>query len=410
MKRHDRSIMIYILLAAMILVITACGTGSDTPPGSKEPSAEVPQIETGIVEISKYGNIVLTVSPETFRQLGYETADMVTVTIGGYSVDMPVGTAYNDADSGEPICCIKHSNSKNIDEVVLAINGGDFAASTGLFEFRLIDEEPGFTWIVLGGYDESIGVTICMKEKQGYADEYDMHQSGGTRSNDRGDYNYLTDSEYANFRCVETTGMGRGTLYRSSSPVNPAYNRNTEADEALLHAGIATIMNMADSDAKMRSYEGYSLSYYSQCDIIALDMVMDISSEKFRADLCEGFRFLSSRTGPYLIHCNEGKDRTGFAVAVLEALMGAQPDEIVADYMKTYYNFYHIEAGTPQYDQIASGNVVAYLMKAFDIPSFDISAQELSDHAYDYLLGIGMSPEEIDALKENLSKDFGGQE
>jgi len=52
------------------------------------------------------------------------------------------------------------------------------------------------------------------------------------------------------------------------------------------------------------------------------------------------FRFIIANDGPYLIHCTEGKDRAGFVSAVLEALMGADLQEIVADYMKSYENYY----------------------------------------------------------------------
>jgi hypothetical protein len=41
--------------------------------------------------------------------------------------------------------------------------------------------------------------------------------------------------------------------------------------------------------------------------------------------------------GPYLIHCHAGIDRVGFVCAVLEALIGGTPSEIVADYTRSYF-------------------------------------------------------------------------
>ena len=38
----------------------------------------------------------------------------------------------------------------------------------------------------------------------------------------------------------------------------------------------------------------------------------------------------------------EGKDRTGYVCALLEGLCGATYDEIVADYLITYDNYYQI--------------------------------------------------------------------
>ncbi len=68
------------------------------------------------------------------------------------------------------------------------------------------------------------------------------------RSNNRVDYPSLSDLEFANFRAVNTTGMGKGKLYRSSSPVNPWGNRNLIADNAARTAGIKTFVNIADTE------------------------------------------------------------------------------------------------------------------------------------------------------------------
>lgn len=38
---------------------------------------------------------------------------------------------------------------------------------------------------------------------------------------------------------------------------------------------------------------------------------------------------------PSLVHCVAGKDRTGFAVAMLQHILGVHPDEILADYLLT---------------------------------------------------------------------------
>ena len=397
MKRR----LLMILLALMI-ILSGCA-GKSEEPGVTE--NEYPVVETGFKSVSKYGNIMLTVSPDTMRELGYEPGDIITVSIGEVSVDMPVGTDYTDADSGEPICCYKYSSSNDAEVVYVAINAGNFMEVNGIGTSHPIDQEPEFEWDLSDGFTPDMPIYISMKEKQGYAEEYAMHQHGSTRSNKREDYDYLTDAEYANFRAVETTGMGKGTLYRSSSPVNPAYKRNTEADEALVDAGITSIVNMADSEAKMRSYDGYAMTYYSQCVIMPLDMAMDFTTDDFRQKLAQGFRFIAESEGPYLIHCNEGKDRTGFAVALLEALMGADINEIIDDYMRTFYNFYKIDKSSPQYMEIAQGNILQNLEKAFGVTSLTDSRADLKSLAEQYLIGIGMSSEEIEKLRENLSAD-----
>ena len=386
--------LLLICLVVLMLVVSAFAEA-------------VPEIEAGIAAVSKYGNIVLTVGPQSMRELGYEPADIVTVKINDFEIDMPIGTSFTDVDSGEPICCFR-TNSLGIEVVELSINAGNFALVNGIAEFRIIDEDPGYELVFFDGFDASASVVISMAEKQGFAEEYAMHQLGATRTNNREDYADLSDEEYANFRAVETDGMGTDTLFRSSSPINPALNRNEEVDEALLNSLVRTVMNMADSEETLKKYADYNLTNYSSCDIIALNMSIDFSSGDFQQKLAEGFRFLASHDGPYLIHCVEGKDRTGFAVGVLECLMGATADEVVQDYMLTYTNFYGIEPGTEQYDQIAAGNIEATLSRAFDIQSIREDGTDLSACAEKWLEDIGMSREEITALKENLAEDYGG--
>ncbi len=365
-------------------------------------------IETNIGAINKFGNIYLTISPQSMEKLGYETTDLIFVQIGDKKIEMPIGTNFTDVDSGDPVCCFKTTSEGGKDQTILAVNGGSMAAQMELAHIESIDEDPGYKVIWEEGKDASVSVCLSMSEKHGYAEEYYLHNLGDSRTNNREDYPHLSDSEFANFRAVDTTGMGKDTLFRSSSPVNPEYARNELADQATSDACVKTVFNMADNEDRMTSYPDYGMTYYSGCDITAQDMGMDFQSDDFRSQLAEGLRFFATHKGPYLIHCNEGKDRTGFGTAILECLMGASLDEVIADYMVTYYNFYGIEQDSEQYEQIWRSNILKSLNNAFEI---DLEAQKTADLAScaeTYLLRIGMSPEEIDALRENLGVDYGG--
>jgi protein-tyrosine phosphatase len=44
---------------------------------------------------------------------------------------------------------------------------------------------------------------------------------------------------------------------------------------------------------------------------------------------------VAGATAPVLVHCTAGKDRTGIAVAVLLLAGGAEPDDVIADYIVT---------------------------------------------------------------------------
>ena len=363
-----------------------------------------PPVENGIREIQKYGNIVLDINGDDLLALGYEYGDIITVTIGGKALDMPICTDYNDVDTGALVMRVESSRtSKNGESrVTLSINGSDLATWLGIAEKTVIEEAPGYTWHLTEAWRDGVAATLSLKEKGGYLEQLKRHQYN--LSIKREDYPDLTDEQYANFRPVSTTGMGANALYRSSSPVNPKYKRNREADAAVNAAGIRTVMNMADSEVVMKGYEDYAYSYYSKLDVIPLDMVVDFEKADFQGKLAEGYRFLASHETPFLIHCTVGKDRAGFAVAVLECLMGATADEVVADYMVSYYNYYGIAPGTAAYDGVIRNSISKFLPKAFGIESLEDA--DLAACAEAYLLKIGMTAEEIDALKTRLGTDI----
>ncbi len=90
--------------------------------GAAEHAQAAPEIEAGIYNINKYGNITLSVSGGSMRELGYESADMIFVRVGDSEMEMPIGTAYSDVESGEPVCCYRAGN--NQEDVILSINAG----------------------------------------------------------------------------------------------------------------------------------------------------------------------------------------------------------------------------------------------------------------------------------------------
>ena len=400
-----------ITAAVLACLLTLCGCSAPSQNESSQNDAseqEYPVIEAGIYTISKYGNIILTISPETMMEYGYEEADIIDVEIGSVHKEMPVGINYSDVDAGSAICRYDLENDPH--SISLAISGGNLAAAMNVADKKETSDGEGFIWIYREGLDENVTVYIRMAEKQGYADEYQIHKVTSTRTNERADYPDLSDAEFANFRAVSTTGMGKDTLYRSSSPINPKIGRNRQADEALSLNGVHTILNLADYEHEMKEYPGYSSTYYSECDIIPLAMSMDLTGEENSVKMAEGLRFIIGRDGPYLIHCLEGKDRTGFVIAVLESLMGASIGEVVEDYMVTYYNFYGVEKGTENYDRIAAV-ITQLLMNAFGTESLtEFKKNEpLTSYARDYLLRLGLSEQEIEELKMRLAVDYGGQ-
>jgi protein-tyrosine phosphatase len=56
------------------------------------------------------------------------------------------------------------------------------------------------------------------------------------------------------------------------------------------------------------------------------------------AELARIVRIVASASGPVLVHCAAGKDRTGIVVAVLLRAAGVRRDDVMADYLRTNDN------------------------------------------------------------------------
>ena len=349
------------------------------------------QIKTTIYEIAKHGNLILYMYGSDLFDKGFEHGDVVEIAIGEKKWDVPLCTSYSDVDNG--VAVLRATSAT--DGVVLAINMGDFATTAGIATKTAIDEEPGYRWDYL--MESTVEITITMKEEGGYREEWLIRQL--VRTNERSDYANLSDEAFANFREINTTGIGKGVLYRSSSPINPELGRNTYADKAAENAGIITVVNLADPS---NTYEGTENTYYSTCQVVYVNLGMDFLSEATLNGIAEGMRYIINNNGPYLIHCNEGKDRAGFISSLLECLMGATLDEVIDDYMLTYYNYYCVEEGSEKYDAIVKNNLIKVLNTTFKVD--DVYKADLAAEAAAFLMeDAGLTADEVAALKGKLT-------
>ena len=352
-----------------------------------------------VQSIAKYGNLELTIPGSELDKAGFEYGDLLKITVDGKEFTVPYGTNYSDVDQGSTI--LRNSDG----HLTLAINMGDFAGKNGIAT-KKTNEDKTYEWYYAAETNIPAVVTIEMGEKGGYYDEWLIHQL--KRTNNREDYKDLSDAEFANFRNVATTGMGENALYRSSSPINPEIGRNTYADKAAEAAGIKTFMNLANDEATAKGYEGYDSTYYSKQNVVYLNLGVDFTAADFKTGLATGLRYFTTHEGPYLVHCTEGKDRAGFVSALLECYMGAAYDEVVADYMVTYYNYYGVtkEAEPAKYDAILRSNIVKTLQTAFGVE--DLKTADLKQEATDFFKELGLTDAELTTLTANLSKKYTG--
>lgn len=245
-------------------------------------------------------------------------------------------------------------------------------------------------------------LSFCHAGQSGFDGKKFYRSLSGRLGRKRSDYPKLNDYEFANFREVNTTGIVKGRLFRSSSPVSTWSERNLIADRAAENVGVKTFINLADSDKALREHGGYSGSYYSTQKVIALNLGMKYADKKFKKSLANGIHLMAVNEPPYLIHCSLGKDRGGFVCAVIECLMGATLQDIEEDYMRSFYNYFGITKGSEEYDFVLKNELFRFLSAAFGVESLE--GVSLPDAAARYLFNIGVSPLDIKTLREKLGR------
>ena len=381
----------------------ACGDSSSSSSDEDQVLLSTTVKKDGIDMLS-FGHLNLDVPADSLLSL-FELGDIVTVMVDGYdTMDVPVVSDYDAVSPGEFL--LRAVAGKP--HVTLAINFSQVAVAFGIAESAPEGSEYAYR---LKDVKFPIEVNIAMKDKGGFKKNLEMleYQNYGLVLEN---YPDLSVAEFANFREITTTGMGKGVLFRSSSPIDPQDGRNTYADSLAKAAKVATFINLTDTDKGAEAYEGFDKSYYATQKVVYLSLPASFTLNRFKEGLVKGLRFMLENEAPYLVHCQMGKDRAGFVSAVLEALMGASAKEVEKDYVKTYDNYYNVVHGKQQrlmesqldwfQDLIVRNMKMAYGDVGVDIEDFE--NVDLAKATEQYLEKLGLSKKEIADLKEKLSK------
>lgn len=363
------------------LSVVSCASAGPLSDGSQEPAASassdrlIPVVSGRFTTTSKYGNNDTDIPVQAMYNAGFELGDICTIMIGDFSYDAPFVNSYGDVEPGNYLFHPHH------DWIEFAICNGNFSKTHG--------------------FGEGDSVTISMKEKAGYLTQYEIRNI--VKSENRDDY--ASDTIFANVRTIQLGSIGFHKLYRSCNPIlNDA--RGPYAAELLSNMGIKTIINLADKQEDLAAMSAAALNaqWYSQIvetgDAIGLNMGISFFDDEFVSLLKQALLFMVAHEGPYLFHCNEGRDRAGYFAALLEALMGASVNEIYADYMASFDNYFGIKEGTAKYDAYRKIQVDQMSVVNGGLPMTDENASAAAEQ---YLIEtVGLTAEQVSTLKANL--------
>lgn len=257
-------------------------------------------------------------------------------------------------------------------------------------------------------FDKNTKVTISIHEKDKYIDIEETLSI--SYSDDPTSYTSL--EEFANFREIKTGLIKPDLLYRGASPIDNRRNRASTVDTLLQQYNIQYNIDLADTRDKVNEFYSktdFNSPYFKELDqnnkMVPLGMAAAYKSDDFSGKMKVMFEEILNNDGPYYIHCLEGKDRTGYVCMVIEALCGATYDELVDDYFITYHNYYAIEKGTAKYEMIKSIHIDEMIRYVFEFnESTNLLGANYLSKVNDYLLSIGLTQAQIDAVQTKLSK------
>ena len=372
MKKEKHLIVLSVIICQLVfsVALTSCSDDDTTD--------NTPVLKGKITSYNEFGAAMLSFTETDMTNAGFTLGDVISITIDDKKeIVMPYYDGFYTRN-GE-FLCVAYPTYPSI----------CFTANNIGLPKELTDLE---------GHS----VTVRMKEKGGCLDVQTALSM--KYSNERIEYPDLSDAEFANARTVKAGNIPSGILYRSSSPFSNDIKRDIYVSEYLQQEKVRTVLNLADNEEKMLSYKDippYSLSLWKEGNVILCPLKADPTADDYNNRLIEALKQLPSHPAPYLVHCMEGKDRTGYVCALLEGLCGATYEEIVADYLVTYDNYYDIN---PAKDPVLCNTLVSLRLNTCLMFYANVSDEaQLPNIDYakafsSYLLSHGMTQQQLDAL------------
>ena len=343
-----------------------------------------------VYEDTEFGMAQIDASQEEFAELGAQFGDSLDVRFSnGYTVeDIPYYNGYYER--------VNHPAVVNYPGQGVAV-----AYCSGDSMWKLSGCVPGDS------------VTLTIREKGKYLERQNVMASVYT--DDRDDYE--SDEAFANFRAMAGGKLRSDTFFRGASPLDNIHKRAAITDSLLKKAGVRFVLDLSDNEKKLIPHlekedfaSHHAASLLEKGEVILLGLSASYRSDAYKASLAKGLLEMMRHEGPYYIHCTEGKDRTGFVCLLLEALADASYEEIEADYMKSYENYFGItkESAGTKYEALKEMRLLDMLWWLADLPdNTDLAGMHFKEAAEDYLRSAGLTDEKIEKLENFLTEKNG---
>jgi len=384
MKKNNKTlntgcVILSIACAVMLSVITAACKSVD----NSKKLTNLP-----LIEDTEFGGAYIGTTTAQLKEAGFDFGDSVNITFsdGREVKDIPYYSGYNNK-TGEYLLC----------------------GYPGYEHPQFTRNNFGEVWN-LYGLTEKMQASITMNEKGKYlAVEEALSLVYSNNIND-----FDSEETFANFRPMKAGMLKENTVYRSASPCDNKYSRAECTHNLVEKAGIQFVLNLADNEEKFNKHLSntevnipYVEKLNSEGKIAKLGLTSNYHSEVYAEKLGNGFKKMLNSDGPYLVHCTEGKDRTGFVCFLIEALCQASYEEMKADYMITYKNYYGLtEEGSPdKYNAVVQSKFDDFVTYLTDAATIEETVQsDLGNAARNYLVKCGLTLPEIESLVSKLTK------
>ena len=365
-----------LILVSLMTLMASCTDNEDT----NNTNTNSPMLKGKITSYNEFGAAMLDLKEADLAKAGFSLGDVISITIDKQEVIMPYYDGFYGSN-GE-FLCVAYPTYPSI--CFTANNIGLPKELSGL---------------------EGHTVIVKIKEKGG---KLDVQRALGMKYFNERDKYPIPDEEFANARNVDAGKISSGILYRSSSPFCNDINRAFYVSKYLEREKVKTVLDLADTREKMQAYDmpPYSRKLWEEGNVIMCPLKADPMAEDYNKRLIEALKELPSHPAPYVVHCMDGKDYTGYVCALLEGLCGATYEEIKDDFLNTYDNYYQV---TPSSSPSICKTLVSLRLNPClmyysgiyvesQLPTIDY-AKAFSN----YLLSHGMTQQQIDALVKALT-------